>query len=101
MGSDVAVFQKLIDAIGQFGLNNDGVAQMAHGLAGILFVVLADYLFGMWELGVVLLLIWASAKEFWLDIEYEKQTFWDGLEDWFFYLVGGGIGLLLTLAHQL
>ena len=83
--------------------NPQYLAQVGH-FFGALSVVLVAALFGDWTAiwwafgtGVVL----ASAKEFVFDTATwgEGDSWSDSLMDWSFYMLGGGVGLLLAWVH--
>jgi len=81
------------------------LAQFGHTLLGALVVFAATVFAGLPgmrdSLGIGVIV--ANAKEFWWDMRYEvpKQSIVDSVEDFVFYCLGGGLGMILaTLAHH-
>jgi hypothetical protein len=81
------------------------LAQIGHFAFGYAIIITAiaislirdwGWKFTLWTLGIGIAA--ASLKEFWFDMLYElpKQTFGDSFMDWFFYVFGAGVGLLVA-----
>jgi hypothetical protein len=79
------------------------LAQVGH-FFGALSVVLSIAIFfahaGLW-LAFGLGLIYALLKEFWFDIQFEKDTWSNSIMDFSFYVLGGGsaVGLFYLAVH--
>ena len=75
--------------------NPEFIAQAAHALTGYGVALTAAYFgWSLW-LAAALFVAYAALKEFWFDLNFEtpKQTIWDSMLDFTFYLVGLAIGL--------
>lgn len=83
-------------------MNNPQVlAQFGHSLGGLAVVLIPAFLWGLIPAIVCCGVLWllAVVKEFWYDMVYElpKQTIWDSLMDFGFYVLGSSVGMLLVL----
>jgi hypothetical protein len=90
---------RLLRWIGLFGNDLDKVAQAGHTLAGLLFPLLF-YTYvpiphaALWG-SFLIVVVWAGPKEFYIDIKYEPDTWAGSFEDWWHYLLGAGVQLVL------
>ena len=70
------------------------IAQLAHFAWGALIVLLFA-IFGREELGIVLMLSFATVKEFAWDRFIEKQPTINNLDDFIVYMAGVGAAIIL------
>jgi hypothetical protein len=80
------------------------VSQISHALGGAFAMVCGAFLFGPHSLLYIgpAFVIYAAAKEFWYDFQYESAAVrGSSLEDFLFYLLGlfFGIGIVILKTH--
>jgi len=89
--------------------NPQYLAQVGHFLGGVALIVIAALLSTDAHAGVLPILITlgvgivvAALKEFWFDIKFEKDSWPDSIMDFCFYMLGGGVGMIIAVfAHRL
>lgn len=72
-------------------------AQMAHVGWGIAFVLLVHVWGGGLLLGLLVVLAWATLKEFVFDIVIEQDSWASSAVDFAFYCVGAAMGMIGVL----
>jgi hypothetical protein len=80
--------------------NPQYLAQVGH-FFGALCAIIVTALFGKHEWVPILWVLafgvpLATAKEFWFDIVYERDSFMNSLMDWGFYMLGAAVGVALN-----
>lgn len=85
-------------------LDTTYLAQCAHFLTGSSVILASALLFKskgagwkpiLWTLVIGMLII--TVKEYWLDIEFEKDTWYNSTIDWIAHLLGSGAGMVIVL----
>lgn len=77
------------------------LAQEVHFVIGVLFVIASVAFNYPWWYGAILIFIVSLVKETTFDQIIEKAPFfWDGAEDFSFYLVGIAVGIGLVYAFH-
>ncbi|HYL11925.1 MAG TPA: hypothetical protein VEV41_02765 [Terriglobales bacterium] len=72
--------------------------QAVHALIGYGAVLTAAFAFHHWAYGFLAVLVFALVKELLIDIfGKEHDSFLSSLEDFAFYMVGAGIGIIVAI----